>query len=186
MLWFDTTIFMLTFIKAIQMRTEISGGLLETMFRDGTELCEIPGLHTCTHVTLIIVLRDDLLRVSNSEEWHMAIGELMGVSLLPHSILVVVNVVNIVTFLVRILFQTHRKHNLTPTTLQVTRVSGNQRLLVIISVDLLSIEHAVRYPVKGHGYHTDKRVSRVQSARPDERPDTASAPEGYPLRSHRD
>ena len=38
MLWFDTTIFVLTFVKAIRMRAEISGGLLETMFRDGSYL----------------------------------------------------------------------------------------------------------------------------------------------------
>ena len=36
MLWFDTTIFVLTFYQAIRLRKEISGGLLVTMFRDGT------------------------------------------------------------------------------------------------------------------------------------------------------
>ncbi|KAH9901072.1 hypothetical protein C8Q73DRAFT_786478 [Cubamyces lactineus] len=36
MLWFDTIIFLLTFFKAIQMRRELSGGLLEMLFRDGT------------------------------------------------------------------------------------------------------------------------------------------------------
>ncbi|KAJ8462342.1 hypothetical protein ONZ51_g10958 [Trametes cubensis] len=36
MLWFDTIIFLLTFFKAIQMRREMSGGLLEILFRDGT------------------------------------------------------------------------------------------------------------------------------------------------------
>ncbi|KAI0647193.1 hypothetical protein C8Q79DRAFT_611045 [Trametes meyenii] len=36
MLWFDSIIFALTLYKAIQMRRELSGGLLETLFRDGT------------------------------------------------------------------------------------------------------------------------------------------------------
>ncbi|KAH9945993.1 uncharacterized protein BXZ73DRAFT_95506 [Epithele typhae] len=36
MLWFDTAIFGLTLNKAIRMRSEMTGGLLETMFRDGT------------------------------------------------------------------------------------------------------------------------------------------------------
>ncbi|KAI8998506.1 hypothetical protein BD414DRAFT_533349 [Trametes punicea] len=36
MLWFDTIIFMLTLFKAIQMRREMSGGLIEILFRDGT------------------------------------------------------------------------------------------------------------------------------------------------------
>ncbi|KAH9945992.1 uncharacterized protein BXZ73DRAFT_95505 [Epithele typhae] len=36
MLWFDCAIFGLTLNKAIEMRLEITGGLLETIFRDGT------------------------------------------------------------------------------------------------------------------------------------------------------
>ncbi|TFK83481.1 hypothetical protein K466DRAFT_555009 [Polyporus arcularius HHB13444] len=36
MLWFDTCIFALTFWKAIQVRREVAGGLLVTIFRDGT------------------------------------------------------------------------------------------------------------------------------------------------------
>ncbi|KAL7283511.1 hypothetical protein ACG7TL_002944 [Trametes sanguinea] len=36
MLWFDTTIFVLTFVRALRMRRHLPGGLLETMFRDGT------------------------------------------------------------------------------------------------------------------------------------------------------
>ncbi|KAI0831459.1 hypothetical protein BC628DRAFT_1415956 [Trametes gibbosa] len=36
MLWFDTIIFLLTLYKAVQMRKERSGGLLEILFRDGT------------------------------------------------------------------------------------------------------------------------------------------------------
>ncbi|KAI0748267.1 hypothetical protein C8Q80DRAFT_1270695 [Daedaleopsis nitida] len=36
MLWFDTTIFVLTLVKALQMRHTFPGGLLEIMFRDGT------------------------------------------------------------------------------------------------------------------------------------------------------
>ncbi|KAI0636827.1 hypothetical protein C8Q77DRAFT_1094791 [Trametes polyzona] len=36
MLWFDTIIFLLTLYKAVQMRRELSGGLLEILFRDGT------------------------------------------------------------------------------------------------------------------------------------------------------
>ncbi|KAI0720948.1 hypothetical protein C8T65DRAFT_825985 [Cerioporus squamosus] len=36
MLWFDSCIFALTFWKAIQVRREVAGGLLVTIFRDGT------------------------------------------------------------------------------------------------------------------------------------------------------
>lgn len=36
MLWFDTIIFLLTLYKAVLMRRELSGGLLEVLFRDGT------------------------------------------------------------------------------------------------------------------------------------------------------
>ncbi|KAI0807437.1 hypothetical protein C8Q74DRAFT_1362940 [Fomes fomentarius] len=36
MLWFDTIIFLLTFYKAIKVRREMPGGLLVTIFRDGT------------------------------------------------------------------------------------------------------------------------------------------------------
>ncbi|OSD08715.1 hypothetical protein PYCCODRAFT_48078 [Trametes coccinea BRFM310] len=36
MLWFDTTIFVLTFVRALRMRRHLPGGLLEMMFRDGT------------------------------------------------------------------------------------------------------------------------------------------------------
>ncbi|KAI9065137.1 hypothetical protein FKP32DRAFT_1675018 [Trametes sanguinea] len=36
MLWFDTTIFVLTFLRALRMRRHLPGGLLEMMFRDGT------------------------------------------------------------------------------------------------------------------------------------------------------
>ncbi|KAI1794501.1 hypothetical protein LXA43DRAFT_1058962 [Ganoderma leucocontextum] len=36
MLWFDTTIFALTFYKAIQVRHDMPGTLIVTMFRDGT------------------------------------------------------------------------------------------------------------------------------------------------------
>lgn len=35
MLWFDTAIFALTFYKAIQVRHDMPGTLLVTMFRDG-------------------------------------------------------------------------------------------------------------------------------------------------------
>lgn len=35
MLWFDTIIFLLTLYKAVLMRRELSGGLLEILFRDG-------------------------------------------------------------------------------------------------------------------------------------------------------
>ena len=42
MLWFDTIIFVLTFYKAIKLRHEMPGGLLVTMFRDGTlALCDL-------------------------------------------------------------------------------------------------------------------------------------------------
>ncbi|KAI9065135.1 hypothetical protein FKP32DRAFT_1568491, partial [Trametes sanguinea] len=36
MLWFDTTIFVLTLLRALRMRRHLPGGLLEIMFRDGT------------------------------------------------------------------------------------------------------------------------------------------------------
>ncbi|OSD08712.1 hypothetical protein PYCCODRAFT_1462908 [Trametes coccinea BRFM310] len=36
MLWFDTIIFLLTLYKALQMRKELAGSLLEILFRDGT------------------------------------------------------------------------------------------------------------------------------------------------------
>ncbi|KAI0780787.1 hypothetical protein BD413DRAFT_608031 [Trametes elegans] len=36
MLWFDTTIFVLTLVQALRMRRHFPGGLLEIMFRDGT------------------------------------------------------------------------------------------------------------------------------------------------------
>ncbi|CDO72854.1 hypothetical protein BN946_scf185002.g39 [Trametes cinnabarina] len=36
MLWFDTTIFALTLLRALRMRQHFPGGLLEIMFRDGT------------------------------------------------------------------------------------------------------------------------------------------------------
>ncbi|KAI0362263.1 hypothetical protein OH77DRAFT_38378 [Trametes cingulata] len=36
MLWFDTTIFVLTLVQALRMRRHFPGGLLEVMFRDGT------------------------------------------------------------------------------------------------------------------------------------------------------
>lgn len=41
MLWFDTIIFLLTFFKAIQMRREMSGGLLEILFRDGASIMRL-------------------------------------------------------------------------------------------------------------------------------------------------
>ena len=36
MLWFDTTIFVLTLAQALRIRRHFPGGLLEIMFRDGT------------------------------------------------------------------------------------------------------------------------------------------------------
>ncbi|KAI0375040.1 hypothetical protein BV20DRAFT_934734 [Pilatotrama ljubarskyi] len=36
MLWFDTTIFVLTLVQALRMRRHFPGGLLEIMFRDGS------------------------------------------------------------------------------------------------------------------------------------------------------
>ncbi|KAI0362264.1 hypothetical protein OH77DRAFT_1491693 [Trametes cingulata] len=38
MLWFDTIIFLLTLFKAVQMRRELAGGLLEILFRDGISI----------------------------------------------------------------------------------------------------------------------------------------------------
>ena len=42
MLWFDSCIFALTFWKAVQVRREVAGGLLVTIFRDG--MCS-PSFH---------------------------------------------------------------------------------------------------------------------------------------------
>ncbi|KAI0328546.1 hypothetical protein GY45DRAFT_1326119 [Cubamyces sp. BRFM 1775] len=48
MLWFDTIIFLLTFFKAIQMRRELSGGLLEMLFRDGDILVAVNMVNIIT------------------------------------------------------------------------------------------------------------------------------------------
>ncbi|RDX56615.1 hypothetical protein OH76DRAFT_1451700 [Lentinus brumalis] len=54
MLWFDTCIFALTFWKAIQVRREVAGGLVVTIFRDGMS----------TYVAILIRHADDI--TSNS------------------------------------------------------------------------------------------------------------------------
>ncbi|TBU65674.1 hypothetical protein BD310DRAFT_911818 [Dichomitus squalens] len=46
LLWFDTTIFVLTLYKSIKIRHEIRGGLPETMFRDGTSSIVLSVAHT--------------------------------------------------------------------------------------------------------------------------------------------
>ena len=43
MLWFDTTVFLLTLARAIRMRYHVPGSLLEIFFRDGKLL-----LYICT------------------------------------------------------------------------------------------------------------------------------------------
>lgn len=59
MLWFDTIIFVLTFYKAIKLRHEMPGGLLVTMFRDGTlALCDQEASRSrpvrCRHCLLCV------------------------------------------------------------------------------------------------------------------------------------
>ena len=39
MLWFDSTIFMLTLVQTIRMRRYIPGGILERLLRDGESHC---------------------------------------------------------------------------------------------------------------------------------------------------
>lgn len=55
MLWFDTTIFVLTLVQALRMRRRFPGALLELMFRDGEHLlssgCATPSTHAS--ITLI-------------------------------------------------------------------------------------------------------------------------------------
>ncbi len=55
MLWFDTCIFALTFWKAIQVRREVAGGLLVTIFRDGMS----------TYVAILIRHADDITVLRN-------------------------------------------------------------------------------------------------------------------------
>ena len=54
MLWFDTTIFTLTLVKALRMRRHFPGGLLEVVFRDG-ERARMP-----CHIAL---LADEFTRI---------------------------------------------------------------------------------------------------------------------------
>ncbi len=49
MLWFDTTIFVLTLARAYQMHRRMPGGILETLFRDGQ------FLHLCVHPLAILI-----------------------------------------------------------------------------------------------------------------------------------
>ncbi|KAH9857026.1 hypothetical protein C2E23DRAFT_720976 [Lenzites betulinus] len=55
MLWFDTIIFLLTLYKAVQMRREMSGGLLAILFRDG-ELSAFPILVAVNMVNIVTFL----------------------------------------------------------------------------------------------------------------------------------
>ncbi|TBU35842.1 hypothetical protein BD311DRAFT_647487, partial [Dichomitus squalens] len=68
MLWFDTTIFVLTLARAIQMHRRLPGGIVEILFRDGTiyygracSVC-ICRLSTTLISRLILNLRDTRLR----------------------------------------------------------------------------------------------------------------------------
>ncbi|KAM5533265.1 hypothetical protein V8D89_013042 [Ganoderma adspersum] len=51
MLWFDTAIFALTFYKAIQVRHDMPGTLLVTMFRDGKILIVVNTLNIITFLS---------------------------------------------------------------------------------------------------------------------------------------
>ena len=83
MLWFDTTIFVLTFVKAIRMRSEISGGLLETMFRDGTFIPADDLL--CIHVHSLYsfkvpsTTREQMKAGAHDEQKLMAAGIVIAV-----------------------------------------------------------------------------------------------------------
>ncbi|PIL24130.1 hypothetical protein GSI_13882 [Ganoderma sinense ZZ0214-1] len=63
MLWFDTSIFALTFYKAIQVRHDMPGTLLVTMFRDGTIYYGILiVVNTLNIITFLIVPSGDPLK----------------------------------------------------------------------------------------------------------------------------
>ncbi|PIL24117.1 hypothetical protein GSI_13869 [Ganoderma sinense ZZ0214-1] len=73
MLWFDTTVFLLTLVRTLRTHNRLSGGILEVLLRDGT--IYFGRVHYHRERILLILIRGD------------------------DSIMVVLNVSNIVTFL---------------------------------------------------------------------------------------
>ncbi|KAI0665124.1 hypothetical protein C8Q70DRAFT_1049293 [Cubamyces menziesii] len=57
MLWFDTTIFLLTLIRALRMRSHLPGGLLHIMFRDGTIYYGIMVASNVSNIITFMVTR---------------------------------------------------------------------------------------------------------------------------------
>ncbi|TBU65690.1 hypothetical protein BD310DRAFT_911862 [Dichomitus squalens] len=54
MLWFDTTIFVLTLARAIQMHRRLPGGIVEILFRDGTIYYGIIVASTVTNIATFL------------------------------------------------------------------------------------------------------------------------------------
>ncbi|KAH9901071.1 hypothetical protein C8Q73DRAFT_786477 [Cubamyces lactineus] len=57
MLWFDTTIFLLTLIRALRMHSHLPGGLLHIMFRDGTIYYGIMVASNVSNIITFMVTR---------------------------------------------------------------------------------------------------------------------------------
>ncbi|PIL24118.1 hypothetical protein GSI_13870 [Ganoderma sinense ZZ0214-1] len=55
MVWFDTTIFVLTLVRAWQMHRHMRGGILETLFRDGTIYYGIMVVSTVGNIITFLV-----------------------------------------------------------------------------------------------------------------------------------
>ncbi|RDX56616.1 hypothetical protein OH76DRAFT_1336759, partial [Lentinus brumalis] len=61
MLWFDTTIFVLTLVQAFRVRRYFPGGLLEIMFRDGTIYYGILVVSNVCNIITFMVSSSDIL-----------------------------------------------------------------------------------------------------------------------------
>lgn len=99
MLLIDTTVFVITFLKGIQARASLHGGVLRVMLRDG-------GYHTATLPFRALLftsphLRNSVFRVSALITMHRA---LLGFTPSSNRVLVVINVVNILSFIVSLDF----------------------------------------------------------------------------------
>ncbi|KAI0636830.1 hypothetical protein C8Q77DRAFT_1154726 [Trametes polyzona] len=57
MLWFDTTIFVLTLVQALRMRRHFPGGLLEVMFRDGTVYYAFMMATVVANIVMFLITR---------------------------------------------------------------------------------------------------------------------------------
>ncbi|KAI8998507.1 hypothetical protein BD414DRAFT_519645 [Trametes punicea] len=57
MLWFDTTIFALTLVRALRMRRHLPGGLIQIMFRDGTIYYGIMVAANVSNIITFLVTR---------------------------------------------------------------------------------------------------------------------------------